>query len=59
MMCFNLYEFLAHPLESCEWDGDDVCSFVVKYVCVGSLVLDSGLRYVNVFIWVAFFDVHG
>ena len=36
-----------------------MCSYVVKYVCDGSLDLDSGLRYVDVFIWVACFDVHG
>ena len=48
MMCFNLCESLPQPLESCEWDGDDVCSCVVKYVCVGSLDLNSLLRYVNV-----------
>ena len=49
-MCFVLCEFLPKPLEFCEWDGDDVCSCVVKYVCIGSLDLDSGLRYMDVFI---------
>ena len=43
MMCFILCEYLPQPLESCEWDGDDVCSYVVKYVCVMSLDLDSGV----------------
>ena len=36
-----------------------MCSYVVKYVCVGSLDLESGLRYMDVFIWVALFDVYG
>ena len=57
MMCSVLCEFLPQPLESCKWDGYDVCSCVVKYACVGSLNLDSGLRYVDVFTWVAFFKV--
>ena len=56
MMCFILWESLPQPLESCEWDGDDVCSCMVKYVCVRSLYLDSGLRYVDTFVWVAFFE---
>jgi hypothetical protein len=56
---FNSCEFLPQPLESCEWDGDDVCSCVVKYVCVMSLDLDSGLTYVDVFICSVFFDVQG
>ena len=50
-----LCESLPHPLESCEWNGDDV----IKYVCVGSLDLDNGLRYMDVIIWVAFYDVEG
>jgi hypothetical protein len=36
-----------------------MCSCVIKYVGVGSLGLDNGLRYVDVFIRVAFFDVQG
>ena len=36
-----------------------MCSCAVKYVYNGSLDLDSGLRYVDVFIRVAFFDVQG
>ena len=34
-------------MESCEWDEHDVCSFVVKYVCVESLDLDSEWRYMD------------
>ena len=30
MTCFILCESLPHPLESCEWDEDDVCSCVVN-----------------------------
>ena len=56
MMCFILCESFPRLLNSCEWDGEDVCN-VVKYVCVVSLDSDSGLRYMNVFIRVAFFDV--
>ena len=36
-----------------------MCSNVVKHVRVRSLDLDSGLRYVNVFIGVELFDVQG
>ena len=57
MTRFILCESLPQLLESCEWDGVDVCSYVVKYVCIGSSDLDSGLIYVDVSIWVAFFDV--
>ena len=39
--------------------GGDVCFYVVKYVCVGSLDLNGGLRCMDVFVWVAFFDVQG
>ena len=44
MMSFILCESLLQPLESCEWDGDDVCVCVVKYVHVAALDLVSGLR---------------
>ena len=44
MMCFVLCEFLLLPLEFCEWYGDDMCSCVVKCMCIGSLDLDRGLR---------------
>ena len=57
MVCIILCESLPQPLESCEWDGDDVYSCVVKCVCIGSSDLDGGLRYVDVLIWFAFFDV--
>lgn len=46
MTYFILSESLPHPLESCEWNGDDV----IKNVCVGSLDLDNGLRYMDVII---------
>jgi hypothetical protein len=59
MMPLIMCESLLQPLESCKWDGDDVCVCVVKFVCVASLDLDSGLRYVDVFVHVAFFDVQG
>ena len=59
MVYFILCESLPQPLESCEWDGYDVCSCGVKYVCIRSLDLDSGLRYVDAFIRNAFFDVQG
>ena len=48
MMYFILCESLQQPLESYEWDEDDVCSIVVKYVCIGSLDLDSWLRHVDI-----------
>ena len=57
MMCLILCESLPHPLESCKWDENNVCSYVVKYVCVGSLNLDTWLRLMNAFIRVAIFDV--
>ena len=50
MMYFILYESLRQLQEPCEWDGDDMCSCVIKYVGVGSLDLGNGLRYVDVFI---------
>ena len=53
-MCFTLCEFIPQPLKSCEWDGDDVCSCVVKNECFRSLDLDTGLRYVDIFIHVTF-----
>jgi hypothetical protein len=59
MMYLILCESVPHPLESCEWNEDDVCSSVIKYVCGGSLDLDSGLRYMDVIIWVVFYDVEG
>jgi hypothetical protein len=55
VMCFVLCESLPQPLKSCEWDGDGVCSCMVKYVCVGSLDMNNGFRYVDAFIGVAVF----
>lgn len=50
MLCFILCESLTQSLESCERDEDDVYSCGVKYVCIKFLDLDSGLRYVDIFI---------
>lgn len=36
-----------------------MCSCVVKYLCVGPLEFGGGMRCVDVFVWVAFFDVQG
>ena len=59
MMCFILCASLPQPPEFCEGDGDNVCSYVVKYVYVMFLDLDSGLKCMDVFIWVAYFEVQG
>ena len=54
IICVLFSVSLFHPLKSCEWDGDDVCSCVVKNECFRSLDLDTGLRYVDIFIHVTF-----
>ena len=58
MVYLILCESLPHLLEYCEWGRGNVCYCLVKYVCIGSLDLESGLGCVDVFVWVAFFDIH-
>ena len=57
MVGFVLCEPLPQPLEFSECDGGNVCSCMVKYGRFRSFDLDSGLSDMNVFVWVAFFNI--
>ena len=46
---FYFVQFSPIATRVYEWDEDNVRSYVVIYVCIGSLNFDSWLRYVDVF----------
>ena len=59
MVCFVLCVYVPQPLDSCEWNGGNVCSSVVKYIRVQALNLDGGCNCVDVLVRIAIFGIQG